>query len=191
MINQKSYNKDIIMSKDNQEKNKSLSDLEKKLQGILSDIDTIKKNDGNFEDVINNNKNLEKELKEKTQAYEKLQEQFQTAKQKISEMEQEKMFYEKYSKLSEDEKEKAKQEFGEIKEKYDKEHQQILESEQEKMFLEKSLEVEEKQKLAANKKYYKAIIFSVVAIAVIAGAYSIAPKIITNQKIYSCNIIYF
>jgi len=161
------------MSKDNQEKAKSLSELERKIQEVLSDIDSIKKNDGNFDDVINNNKELKEELKEKTLAYEKLQEQFQIAKQKILDMEQEKMFYEKYSKLSEDEKEKAKQEYGEIKDKYDKERQQTLESEQEKMFLEKSLEVEEKQKIAANKKYYKAIIFSAIAIAVIAGVYSI------------------
>jgi len=161
------------MSKENQEKNKSLSELERKIQGILSDINTIKKNDNNFEDVINNNEKLQKELKEKTQAYEKLQEEFQAAKQKILDMEQEKMFYEKYSKLSEDEKEKAKQEYGEIKEKYNKERQQTLESEQEKMFLEKSLEVEERQKIAANKKYYKAIIFSAIAIAVIAGVYSV------------------
>ena len=173
MINQKSYNKGIIMSKENQEKNKSLSELEKKIQEILSDIDTIKKNDGGFEDVIKNNEELKNELNKKTQEYEKLQEQFQLVNQKMLDLEQEKMFYENYSKLSEDEKEKSKQEHDKIKEKYEKERQQTLETEQEKMFLEASLKVEEKQKIEANKKYYKAIIFSVVAIAVIAGVYSV------------------
>jgi len=161
------------MSKENQEKNKSLSELEKKIQEILSDIDTIKKNDGGFEDVIKNNEELKNELNKKTQEYEKLQEQFQRVNQKMLDLEQEKMFYENYSKLSEDEKEKSKQEHDKIKEKYEKERQQTLETEQEKMFLEASLKVEEKQKIAANKKYYKAIIFSVVAIAIIAGVYSV------------------
>lgn len=170
------------MSKDNQEKIQSLSELEKKLQDILSDINTIKKNDGNFEDVIKNNDKLKNELNKKTQEYEKLQEQFQLVNQKMLDLEQEKMFYENYSKLTEDEKEKSKQEHDKIKEKYEKEHQQTLETEQEKMFLEASLKVEEKQKNDANKKYYKAIIFSVLAIAIIAGGYSIMFAEIAGQQ---------
>ena len=114
------------MSKENQEKNKSLSELEKKIQEILSDIDTIKKNDGGFEDVIKNNEELKNELNKKTQEYEKLQEQFQRVNQKMLDLEQEKMFYENYSKLSEDEKEKSKQEHDKIKEKYEKERQQTF-----------------------------------------------------------------
>ena len=166
------------------EKIESLLELEKRVQAILADINNLKNKDieGNYESLIKKNKELEDNLKEKANALEELQEKFQLANQELLELKQEKMFFENYSKLGEDEKEKAKQEHDQMKEKYEKERQQTLESEQEKMFLEASLKVEEKEKANATKKYYKALIVSAIAIAVIAGAYSVMFAEIAGQQ---------
>ena len=171
------------MSED-KEKIESLIELEKRVQAILADINNLKNKDTgkNYESLIKKSKELEGKLKEKTREFDELQEKFQLVNQELLEIKQEKMFFENYSKLGEDEKEKAKQEHDQMKEKYEKERQQTLESEQEKMFLEASLKVEEKEKANATKKYYKAIIFSVVVIAVIAGAYSVMFAEIAGQQ---------
>jgi len=134
---------------DNSDRTHSLSELEKK-----------------FDD-------LKQQLQQKSNDYEELNKQLQQAKQELLELRQEKMMFEKFTTLTEDEKEKMQKARDEMKTKYETEKQTALEKEQEKMLLEKEVEIEHKEKEAAVKKYYKTAILAVVAIAVVAGVYSV------------------
>ena len=95
------------MSED-KEKIESLIELEKRVQAILADINNLKNKDTgkNYESLIKKSKELEGKLKEKTREFDELQEKFQLVNQELLEIKQEKMFFENYSKLGEDEKEK-------------------------------------------------------------------------------------
>ena len=90
--------------------------------------------------------------------------------------------FEQFTNLTETEKEKMEKARDEMKTKYDTERQATLESEQEKMFMEKELEIETKEKEKAKTKYYKAIIVSALAIAVVAGGYSILFAELAGQQ---------
>ncbi|MCH6575426.1 MAG: hypothetical protein IH795_09505, partial [Bacteroidetes bacterium] len=135
-----------------------------------------------MDSLIKKNDELEIKLNKKTLSYDELQDKFQAITQEVLDLKQEKMFYENFSNLTEEEKTSAEKAHKEIEEKYNQKTQEVLESEQEKMFLEKTLELEEKAKHAATKKYYKAIIFSAIAITVIAGGYSIMFAEIAGQQ---------
>jgi len=69
-----------------------------------------------------------------------------------------------------------------MKTKYEVEKQTALEKDQEKMFLEKEVEIEHKEKEVAVKKYYKTAILAVVAIAVVAGVYSVMFAELAGQQ---------
>jgi len=125
---------------------------------------------------------LKQQLQQKSNDYEELNEQLQQATQELLELRQEKMMFEKFTTMTETEKEEMQKARDEMKAKYETEKQTAVEQEQEKMFLEKEVEIEHKQKEAAVKKYYKTAILAVVAIAVVAGVYSVMFAEIAGQQ---------
>jgi len=150
------------MSNDNSDdKTYSLSELEQKLRDAMEAVEILKKG-GNInlgeDSVASQYEQLKKEFEKKSKDYQELDKQFQVLTQEVLELQQEKMMFEKFTDLTESEKEEMKQ------------AQSSLETQQEKMFMEKELEIEIREKEKAKTKYYKAIIVSAIAIAVIAGA---------------------
>jgi len=139
----------------------SLSELEQKLHDAMKAIEIIKKG-GNISiagnTAIQKYEELKKRYDQKSIDYEELDQQVQQFNQELLELRQEKMMFEKFTTLTEDEKEKMQKARDEMKTKYDTEKQTSLEQEQEKMFLEKTVEIEQKQKEDAVKKYYKTAI---------------------------------
>ncbi len=170
---------------DSNDKTYSLSEIEKKLQDAMEAVEILKKG-GNIlvggESVSKKYEELKKQFDQKSADYKELDEQLQQLTQEVLELRQEKMMFEQFTTLTEAEKEKMEKTRDEMKQKYETEHQTALEQEQEKMFMEKSLEVETKEKEKAKMKYYKAIIVSVLAIAVITGGYSMLFAELAGQQ---------
>ena len=125
---------------------------------------------------------LKKQFRQQSNDYEELNEQFQQLTQELLELRQEKMMFEKFTTMTEAEKEEMQKARDEMKAKYETEKQTAVEQEQEKMFLEKEVEIEHKEKEAAVKKYYKTAIMAVVAIAVVAGVYSVMFAELAGQQ---------
>jgi len=174
------------MSKDNSnDKMYSLSEIEKKLQDAMEAVEILKKG-GNIsvggDSIAKKYDELKKQFDQKSADYTKLDEQFQQLTQEVLELRQEKMMFEKFTTLTESEKDEMGKTRDEMKQKYEAERQTALEQEQEKMFMEKSLEVETKEKEKAKMKYYKAIIVSVLAIAVVTGGYSLLFAELAGQQ---------
>jgi len=163
----------------------SLSELEQKLHDAMKAIEIIKKG-GNIsiagDTAIQRYEELKKQYDQKSIDYEELDQQVQQFNQELLELRQEKMMFEKFTTLTEDEKDKMQKARDEMKIKYDTEKQTSLEQEQEKMFLEKTVEIEQKEKEAAVKKYYKTAILAAVAIAVVAGVYSVMFAELAGQQ---------
>lgn len=161
---------------DNPDRTYSLSELEKKLQDAMEAIEIIKKGENihlGQDSLAKKYDDLKQQFKQKSSDYEELDKQLQQATQELLELRQEKMMFEKFTTMTEDEKDEMQKARDEMKTKYDVEKQTAVEQEQEKMFLEKEVEIEHKQKEAAVKKYYKTAILAVVAVAVVAGVYSV------------------
>jgi hypothetical protein len=174
------------MSNDNSnDKTLSLSEIEKKLQDAMEAVEILKKG-GNItigqESISKKYDELKKQFDKKSADYTELDEQFQLLTQEALELRQEKMMFEQFTNMTETEKDKMEKTRDEMKSKYETERQSVLETEQEKMFMEKSLEIETKEKEKAKTKYYKAIIVSVLAIAVVAGGYSILFAELAGQQ---------
>jgi len=125
---------------------------------------------------------LKKEFEKKSEDYQKLDKEFQALAQEVLELQQEKMMFEKFTELTESEKEEIKQAKDKMQQDYETERQSSLETEQEKMFMEKELEIETREKEKAKTKYYKAIIVSALAIAIIAGGYSMLFAELAGQQ---------
>lgn len=174
------------MSKDDSsDKTMSLSEIEKKLQDAMDAVDILKKGGSitiGQESTAEKYKELKKQFDQKSADYTELDEQLQKLTQEVLELRQEKMMFEQFTTMTEDEKDKMQKTRDEMKSKYETERQSVLETEQEKMFMEKSLEIETKEKEKAKTKYYKAIIVSVLAIAVVAGGYSILFAELAGQQ---------
>jgi len=174
------------MSKDdNSDRTYSLSELEKKLQDAMDAIEIIKKGENihlGQDSLAKKYDDLKQQFQQKSNDYEELNEQFQQLTHELLELRQEKMMFEKFTTMTEDEKEKMQKARDEMKTKYETEKQTAVEQEQEKMFLEKEVEIEHKQKEAAVKKYYKTAILAVLAIAVVAGVYSVMFAEIAGQQ---------
>ena len=174
------------MSNDNSDdKTYSLSELEQKLRDAMEAVEILKKGNNinlgeNF--VASQYEQLKKEFEKKSKDYQELDKQFQELTQEVLELRQEKMMFEKFTDLTESEKEEMKQAKDKMQENYEVERQSSLETEQEKMFMEKELEIEIREKEKAKTKYYKAIIFSALAIAVIAGVYSVMFAELAGQQ---------
>jgi len=170
---------------DNSDRTYSLSELEKKLQDAMEAIEIIKKG-GNIhlgqDSLAKKYDDLKKQFQQKSNDYEELDKQLQQLSQELLELRQEKMMFEKFTTMTEDEKEKMQKARDEMKTKYETEKQTAVEQEQQKMFLEKEVEIEHKQKEAAVKKYYKTAILAVVAIAVVAGVYSVMFAELAGQQ---------
>jgi len=170
---------------DNPDRTYSLSELEKKLQDAMEAIEIIKKG-GNIhlgqDSLAKKYDDLKKQFQQKSNDYEELDKQLQQLSQELLELRQEKMMFEKFTTMTEDEKEEMQKARDEMKTKYDVEKQTALEKEQEKMFLEKEVEIEHKEKEVAVKKYYKTAILAVVAIAVVAGVYSVMFAELAGQQ---------
>lgn len=161
---------------DNSDRTYSLSELEKKLQDAMEAIEIIKKGENihlGQDSLAKKYDELKKQFQQKSHDYEELNEQLQQATQELLELRQEKMMFEKFTTMTESEKVEMQKARDEMKTKYETEKQTAVEQEQEKMFLEKEVEIEHKEKEAAVKKYYKTAILAVVAIAVVAGVYSV------------------
>ena len=174
------------MSKDgSNDKIYSLSEIEKKLQDAMEAVEILKKG-GNIsvggESIAKKYDELKKQFDQKSADYAELDEQFQQLTQEVLELRQEKMMFEKFTTLTEAEKDEMEKTRDEMKQKYETERQTALEQEQEKMFMEKSLEVETKEKEKAKTKYYKVIIVSALAIAVVAGGYSMLFAELAGQQ---------
>ncbi len=170
---------------DHDDKTYSLSELEQKLRDAMEAVEILKKG-GNInlgeESIATKYEQLKKEFEKKSEDYEKLDKQFQQSTQEVLELRQEKMMFEKFTDLTESEKEEMKQAKDKMQKDYEIERQSSLEKEQEKMFMEKELEVEIQEKEKAKTKYYKAIIVSVLAIAVVSGAYSVMFAELAGQQ---------
>ena len=167
------------------EKPLSLSEIENKLQETMKAVEVLKKGENisiGQESIAKKYDELKKQFDQKSADYQELDEQFQQLTQEVLELRQEKMMFEQFTNLTETEKEKMEKARDEMKTKYDTERQATLESEQEKMFMEKELEIETKEKEKAKTKYYKAIIVSALAIAVVAGGYSILFAELAGQQ---------
>jgi len=170
---------------DNPDRTYSLSELEKKLQDAMEAIEIIKKG-GNIhlgqDSLAKKYDDLKKQFQQKSNDYEELDKQLQQLSQELLELRQEKMMFEKFTTMTEDEKEEMQKARDEMKTKYEVEKQTALEKDQEKMFLEKEVEIEHKEKEVAVKKYYKTAILAVVAIAVVAGVYSVMFAELAGQQ---------
>ena len=170
---------------DNSDRTYSLSELEKKLQDAIEAIEIIKKGENihlGQDSLAKKYDDLKKQCQQKSNDYEELNEQFQQITQELLELRQEKMMFEKFTTLTEAEKVEMQKARDEMKIKYETEKHTAVEQEQEKMFLEKEVEIEHKEKEAAVKKYYKIAIMAVVAIAVVAGVYSVMFAEIAGQQ---------
>jgi len=170
---------------DNPDRTYSLSELEKKLQDAMEAIEIIKKGENihlGQDSLAKKYDDLKKEFEQKSNDYTELNEQFQQLTQELLELRQEKMMFEKFTTMTETEKEKMQKARDEMKTKYETEKQTALEQEQEKMFLEKEVEIEHKGKEAAVKKYYKTAIMAAIAIAVVAGVYSVMFAELAGQQ---------
>lgn len=174
------------MSQDNSDdKPLSLSEIEKKLQDAMKAVEVLKKGESislGQESIVKKYEELQKQFEQKSADFEELDEQFQQLTQEILELRQEKMMFEQFTNLTEAEKDEMQKTRDEMKQKYETERQSSLEQEQEKMFMEKSLEIETKEKEKAKTKYYKAIIVSAIAIAVVAGGYSVLFAELAGQQ---------
>ena len=174
------------MSNDNSnDKTLSLSEIEKKLQDAMEAVEILKKGGSisiGQESISKKYDELKKQFDQKSADYIELDEQLQQPTQEVLELRQEKMMFEQFTNMTEAEKDKMEKTRDEMKTKYETEHQTTLETEQEKMFMEKSLEMETKEKEKAKTKYYKAIIVSVLAIAIVAGGYSILFAELAGQQ---------
>ena len=163
----------------------SLSELEQKLHDAMKAIEIIKKG-GNIsiagDTAIQKYEELKKQYDQKSIDYEELDQQVQQFNQELLELRQEKMMFEKFATMTETEKDEMQKARDEMKIKYETEKQTSLEQEQEKMFLEKTVEIEQKEKEAAVKKYYKTAILAAVAIAVVAGVYSVMFAELAGQQ---------
>ena len=172
------------MSKDDSnEKTLTLLEIEQKLQDAMEAVEVLKKGGSiaiGQESIAKKYDELKKQFDQKSADYTELDEQLQQLTQEVLELRQEKMMFEQFTNLTEAEKNKMEKTRDDMKIKYESERQSVLETEQEKMFMEKSLEIETKEK--AKVKYYKAIIVSVLAIAVIAGGYSILFAELAGQQ---------
>lgn len=175
---------------DSNDKTYSLSEIEKKLQDAMETVEILKKG-GTIsvggESVSKKYEELKKQFDQKSADYAELDEQFQKLTQEVLELRQEKMMFEQFTTLTEAEKDEMEKTRDEMRQKYETERQTALEQEQEKMFMEKELEIETKEKEKAKTKYYKAIIVSALAIAVIAGGYSMLFAELAGQQ-YSVEI---
>lgn len=175
---------------DSNDKTYSLSEIEKKLQDAMETVEILKKG-GTIsvggESVSKKYEELKKQFDQKSADYAELDEQFQKLTQEVLELRQEKMMFEQFTTLTEAEKDEMEKTRDEMRQKYETERQTALEQEQEKMFMEKELEIETKEKEKAKTKYYKAIIVSALAIAVIAGGYSMMFAELAGQQ-YSVEI---
>ena len=163
----------------------SFSELEQKLRDVIETVETLKKGDNinlGEDSITTQYEQLKKEFEKKSKDYQELDEQFQELTQEVLELLQEKMMLEQFTELTESEKEEMKQAKDKMQQDYEIERQSSLEKEQEKMFMEKELEIEIKEKEKAKTKYYKAIIVSAIAIAVIAGAYSVMFAELAGQQ---------
>jgi len=161
---------------DSSDKTLSLSEIEEKLQDAMEAVEILKKGGSisiGGESIAKKYDELKKQFDQKSADYTKLDEQFQQLTQEVLELRQEKMMFEQFTNLTEAEKDKMEKTRDEMKTKYETERQSVLETEQEKMFMEKTLEIETKEKEKAKTKYYKAIIISVLAIAIVSGVYSV------------------
>jgi len=170
---------------DSNDKTYSLSEIEKKLQDAMEAVEILKKGESisiGGESVSKKYEELKKQFDQKSTDYTELDEQFKQLTQEVLELRQEKMMFEQFTNLTEAEKDKMEKTRDEMKQKYETERQTALEQEQEKMFMEKSLEVETKEKEKAKMKYYKAIIVSVLAIAVVTGGYSMLFAELAGQQ---------
>jgi len=170
---------------DSNDKTYSLSEIEKKLQDAMEAVEILKKGGSisvGGESVSKKYEELKKQFDQKSADYTELDEQFKQLTQEVLELRQEKMMFEQFTNLTEAEKDKMEKTRDEMKQKFETERQTALEQEQEKMFMEKSLEVETKEKEKAKMKYYKAIIVSVLAIAVVTGGYSILFAELAGQQ---------
>ena len=170
---------------DSNDKTYSLLDIEKKLQDAMDAIESIKKGRSisiGGESASKKYDELKKQFDQKSADYTKLDKQFQQLTQEVLELRQEKMMFEKFTTLTEDEKSEMEKSRDEMKQKYETERQTALEQEQEKMFMAKSLEVETKEKEKAKTKYYKAIIISVLTIVVVTGGYSLLFAELVGQQ---------
>jgi len=151
----------------------------------METIEIIKKG-GNIhlgqDSLIKKYDELKQQFQQKSNDYEELNEQFQHLTQELLELQQEKMMFEKFTTMTESEKEEMQKARDEMKTKYETQKQTALEQEQEKMFLEKEVEIEHKEKEVAVKKYYKTAILAVVAIAVVAGVYSVMFAELAGQQ---------
>jgi len=162
----------------------NIDELEKKLREATEVLNSLKEQ-GNisvgdselfkrkFSDLEKANSDLKTKLHETTEEYDDLKQRFQEMSQAYHELKQEKVLLSEITETTESEMKEIEDSKKDLKEQLDKEKQVSLEREQEKLLLRDSVEFEEKEKYAATKKYYKTIIVSVMAIAVIAGAYSI------------------
>ena len=175
---------------DSNDKTYSLSEIEKKLQDAMEAVASLKKGGSisvGGESVSNKYEELKKQFDQKSADYTELEKQFQQLTQEVLELRQEKMMFEQFTTLTEAEKDEMEKTRDEMRQKYETERQTALEQEQEKMFMEKELEIETKEKEKAKTKYYKAIIVSALAIAVIAGGYSMLFAELAGQQ-YSVEI---
>ncbi len=167
------------------DKTYSLSEIEKKLQDAMDAVEILKKGKNitvGEDSIAKKYDKLKKQFDQKSANYDELDEQLQKLTQEILELRQEKIMFEKFTTLTESEKEEMQKTRDEMKQKYETEHQLSIEKEQEKMFMEKELEIETKEKEKAKTKYYKAIIVSAIAIAVVTGAYSIMFAELAGQQ---------
>ncbi len=118
------------------------------------------------------NKELEKQLQDTANTYKELEKKLEDTTQSYNELKQERLLLGDMSETIEDEKKKIEDAQKVLKKQLDENMQKSLEQEQEKLLLQEESKHESKQKELAVKKYYKVIIVSAIAVAVIAGTYS-------------------
>jgi len=167
---------------DDTKHNNTIEKLEKKIQEVTSIINDLKNNNpeiNNYESIKlkilelkEKNEELSSLLEEKERTNRNLENKIKEISQAYNELKQERMLYSQALDSEENEKKRLEQEKNEFKNKLESEIHKSFETEQEKLLLQDEAEYQSSQKHKATKKYYKAIIVSAIAIAVVSGVYT-------------------
>ena len=168
-------------------------DLEKKLKEATDAFEQIKHDSfvkekkeellhDQYDDLKTVNQELIKKLKEKEIAFSELEEKYQEIMTKYKELKQNEMIASDMIDDAEKQVQTIHQERENLKGELEKIQTESKEKEMEKQLLEEMVSMEEKEKHVMTKKYYKTIIVSAIAIAVVVGVYSMLFAELAGQQ---------
>jgi hypothetical protein len=163
--------------------NNSLEKIEEKIQELNSLFNDLKANNESkinskesseykIRELKDRNEELLRLLAEKERQNADLENKIKKITHAYNELKQEDLLYNQALDIEESEKKKLEEEKNQFKDKLQSEMHKSLEAEQEKILLQDEVKYQSTEKHKAIKNYYKVIIFSAIAIAVVSGVYT-------------------